>query len=55
MRQYLAKQHACCKRLLTLLFVCVSYICVLQMYTFPDWKKHRSSYRYVHHMHTILE
>ncbi|KAF6259468.1 hypothetical protein COO60DRAFT_1011475 [Scenedesmus sp. NREL 46B-D3] len=25
------------------------------MYTFPDWKKHRSSYRYVHHMHTILE
>jgi hypothetical protein len=27
----------------------------VQMYTFPDWKKHRSSYRYVHHMNTILE
>ncbi|KAF8068414.1 hypothetical protein HT031_002103 [Scenedesmus sp. PABB004] len=25
------------------------------MFTFPDWKRHRSSYRYVHHVFTILE
>eukprot|EP00775_Hariotina_reticulata_P004552 gene4552-4804_t len=25
------------------------------MYTFPDWKRHRSTYRYVHHLCTIFE
>lgn len=28
---------------------------LLQMFTFPDWKRHRSSFRYVHHLQTIFE
>jgi hypothetical protein len=30
-------------------------VLLLQMFTFPDWKRHRSSFRYVHHLQTIFE
>jgi hypothetical protein len=43
--------NACiCSRFFTLLM-----LVLLQMFTFPDWKRHRSSFRYVHHLQTIFE